>query len=83
MALPPNIADREHRKFVEDGDGNVSVRIGPNAITDSSGNSLDLNEYGMAQVYDRQVMAQLRQITDVLIQIRQQLQFITETDSHE
>lgn len=66
MALPDHIADREHRKFVEDADGNVSVRIGPNAIKDADGNTLDLNSDGMAQVFDRQVMNQLKEMTDYL-----------------
>lgn len=35
MTLPSNIADREHRKFVEDGNGNVSVRTKTELDTDS------------------------------------------------
>ena len=83
MALPPNIADREHRKFVEDADGNVSVRIGPNSIRDSDGNELSLDSYGMAQTHDRQVMTQLKEMTDLLKDIRFQLQLITGAEIHE
>lgn len=83
MALPPNIADREHRKFVEDDNGDVSIRIGPNAITDSDGNALSLNSYGWAETSDRQAMAQLKTITDLLTDIRRQLQFITEVEINE
>jgi hypothetical protein len=83
MALPDNIGDREHRKFVEDANGDVSIRIGPNAIKDSDGNKLSLNSYGMAQTHDKQVMTQLKEMTDALKDIRFQLQLITGAEIHE
>jgi hypothetical protein len=83
MALPEQLGDREYQKFEEDADGNVAVRIGPNAIRDSAGNELDLNSFGMAQVYDKQVMTQLKEMTDILKDIRFQLQLITGAEIHE
>jgi hypothetical protein len=77
MALPDQLGDREYQKFEEDADGNVAVRIGPNAIRDSDGNELDLNPDGMAQVFDRQVMNQLKNIEEVLEDIRFHLRIIT------
>jgi hypothetical protein len=80
MALPDQLGDREYQKFEEDADGKVAVRIGPNAIRDSAGNELDLNSDGMAQVYDRNVMNQLKEITDYLKDIKTQLTLITGLD---
>ena len=80
MALPPNIADREHRKFVEDADGDVGVRLGPNAIKDTEGNTLGLDSEGRASTQDHNVYAQLKNIHGVLEDIRFQLELITGAD---
>lgn len=83
MTLPEQVGDREYQKFVEDADGNVAIRIGPNAIKDTSGNELKLNENGMAQVFDRQVMTELKGMANILKDIRFQLQLITGAEIHE
>ncbi len=82
MALPKEVGDREYQKFVEDADGNVAVRIGPNAIQDSSGNELDLDAAGQAAVKDHAVYTQLKNMTEILEDIRFQLQLITGADIH-
>jgi hypothetical protein len=83
MALPDQLGDREYQKFEEDADGNVAVRIGPNAIRDSAGNELDLNSFGMAQVFDRQVASELKVIHGLLEDMLFHLQLITGAQNNE
>jgi hypothetical protein len=80
MALPKELGDREYQKFVETADGDVAVRQGPGGINDTDGNELALNSDGMAQVYDRQVMTQLKNMHEVLQDIRFHLRIITGVD---
>jgi hypothetical protein len=78
MTLPDNIADREHRKFVEDSEGNVGVRIGPNAIRDENGNKLGLDENDRAKTYDAGVRNELKSIYETLKNIEFYLKIIAE-----
>ena len=77
MTLPPNIADREIRKFVEDSEGNVGVRLGPNAIKDDDGNVLGLDKFSQARVLDERVLASVQCNSDLLRKILFQLESIT------
>lgn len=83
MALPPNIADREHQKFIEDANGKPALRIGPNAIQTEDGYILDIDQFGKAQTTDPEVKNQLKSICEILKDIRQQLQFISGVEIHE
>ena len=77
MTLPRHIGDREYQKFIELGDGETAVRIGPNAIQDEDGNELALDTDGRASTTDQEVHSQLKNIHEVLEDIRFQLQLIT------
>lgn len=83
MALPPNIADREHQKFIEDADGKPALRIGPNAIQNEAGYTLDIDQFGRALSSDPDTKNQLKSIHEVLKDIRFQLQLITGAEIHE
>ncbi len=83
MALPPNIGDREHRKFVEDNEGNVSLRIGPGAISTTEGNSLDITSTGRAKTTDDSARGELKEIVNLLKDCRYQLQLITGAEINE
>ncbi len=78
MTLPQHIADREHRKFIEDADGEPSVRIGPNAIQDSDGNKLALDKYGRAKFEDVHAISMLKNIHTLLQDILEQLKIISD-----
>ena len=75
--LPTTLADREYQKFTTDADGLPSVRIAPGAVTDSDGNELDIDDRGRAQMYDRTVHDELKNIHTVLDEILFQLKLIT------
>lgn len=77
MALPTQIGDREHDKFIETPDGKTAIRIGPNAIQDTKGQELALNSFGQASVRDESVFTELKNIHEVLEQIRFQLEILT------
>jgi hypothetical protein len=76
MALPRNRGDREQQKFVEDANGNVSVRIAPGAVTDTDGNELDIDKFGQAKMSDHAVHSELKCMNQVLKDILFQLQLI-------
>jgi hypothetical protein len=80
MTLPKELGDREYQKFTEDSDGNVSVRVGPNAIRDADGNTLAIDQFGKAQTFDLQCLAELKSIGELLNKVIIQLQFITGVD---
>ena len=75
MSLPKELGDREYQKFVEDEDGNVSLRIGP-GVKDSSGSDLVIED-GAARTFDRQMMTELKSITQELQKVVFQLEIIT------
>tara|TARA_R110000796_G_scaffold252565_1_gene387858 strand:- start:593 stop:832 length:240 start_codon:yes stop_codon:yes gene_type:complete len=79
MTLPANIADREIQKFVEDKDGKPSLRVGPNAVSNSDGNTLDISDSGRALTHDSKVMDELKTINETLSNIHLQLEIITGT----
>jgi hypothetical protein len=82
MALPDQLGDREYQKFIETEGGDVALRIGPNAIQDSSGNELNLDTFGRASTRDEAVFTQLKNIQEVLEHIRFQLELITGANLH-
>lgn len=83
MAMDKQIADREYQKFVEDSDGNVSIRVGPNAVRDSAGNALAIDEFGKAQTFDLQCLAELKSIGELLEKMLLQLEYITGVEINE
>lgn len=80
MTLPKQLGDREFEKFVEDADGKTAIRVEPQTIKGSSGTKLDITSAGFAQVFDRQALNQLKEITDVLNEIKFHLSLITGAD---
>lgn len=78
MVLPTTRTDREMQKFMEDQDGNVSVRVAPGAVVDTDGNELDIDDAGRAQMRDVKSQAELRSINDKLSDIIEILKSIAE-----
>lgn len=83
MTLPKELGDREYQKFEEDENGDVSIRIQPGAVRDSTGNELAIDSTGKAQTFDLQALTQLKDISEKLETVILQLQFITGVDSLE
>lgn len=83
MTLPKEVGDREYQKFVADSDGNVSVRVGPDAVRDSAGNALAIDEFGKAQTFDLQCLAELKSIGELLEKMLSQLEYISGVDTSE
>lgn len=81
--MDKQIADREYQKFVEDSDGNVSIRVGPNAVRDSAGNALAIDQFGKAQTFDLQCLVELKSIGELLEKMITQLEYITGVEINE
>lgn len=77
MTQSDHLGDLEKEKFTRDLLNRVCVRIAPGAITDTDGNSLEIDGTGRGYVYDQYVHHQLKNVYDKLDQILEQLEYIT------
>lgn len=67
MTLSNHIADREFQKFVEDSDGNVSVRTSPAVIADADDNELKIRTDGSIDVNSLDLKTLLH---DILVELK-------------
>ena len=74
--LPTTLADREYQKFTTDAAGNPAVRTSQ-GVVDDEGHELDIDVSGRAQMYDRTVHNELKNIDETLKDILFQLKLIT------
>ena len=66
--LPTTRGDREFQKFTTDAAGNVAVRTSQ-GVVDDEGHELDIDPTGRAQMYDRTMHNELKNIDETLKEI--------------
>jgi hypothetical protein len=79
MAMSKNIGDREYTKFVEDAEGNTSIRV-VSGIQDADGDKLSVTRLGEAVFTSPEIISLLESMLTELKAIRLHMQIGTSAD---